>query len=195
MPIYRFEKYLLCRAFSEVYRSIGNGFSKPVYLEALAAELELHNIPFVCNPELILSYKSVQLKESFVPDFLCFDKILVIVKASRLLSSELIQQFSNSINMTSQAAGYLINFGAFPHLQCFFVLALPHVPPVISEPPSIDKSLATATLSSVKSPSCKCASLISKQSANLTEKTTPSPHPLPRIVTKHNASSAKIKST
>lgn len=145
MPVYRFEKYLLSRAFSEVYRGIGNGFSKPVYLEALSAELELHGIPFVRNPELVLSYKTVSLNQLYIPDFLCFNKIIVMIKASRQLSSEVIQQFNNSVSMTSHA-GYLVNFGAYPHLQCYFELALP--PPDLSDSESenIDKPSSAVTL-------------------------------------------------
>lgn len=195
MPVYRFEKYLLYRAFSEVYHGIGNGFSKSVYLEALATELELHNIPYIRSPELMLTYKSVPLNQFYVPDFLCFDKILVMIKASRLLSCELIQQFSNSVNMTSQPAGYLVNFGAFPRLQCFFDLSTPPLGKLSdSDDSSIDKSLSSATLKSSSASPAESAASQTVQSASVKASIQTHRQPV-RIITKHSAPPAKSKST
>jgi GxxExxY protein len=65
----------------EVYREKGCGFLEAVYQECLAFELGLQNIPFAPHPALRLCYKGRALLQSYQPDFICFDKIILEIKA------------------------------------------------------------------------------------------------------------------
>ncbi|MCR4317265.1 MAG: GxxExxY protein [Planctomycetes bacterium] len=79
--IYREEGYQLQGAFFEVYREMGFGFAESVYQECLEIELRGRRIPFVSQVGLKLSYKGSELKQTYIPDLLCFDKIVVELKA------------------------------------------------------------------------------------------------------------------
>ena len=75
--VYPNESYAIQGAIIEVYRNLGSGFLENVYQEALSHEFTIRNIPFIAQPELKLHYKGIQLKQTYKPDFICFDLIIV----------------------------------------------------------------------------------------------------------------------
>ena len=74
--VYKDESYAIMGACFEVYKEKGCGFVEPVYQECLEIELGLQGIPFKPQKELELTYKGQRLKQKYIPDFLCFDKIV-----------------------------------------------------------------------------------------------------------------------
>jgi GxxExxY protein len=73
----------------EVHRHFGCGFLEPVYQEALAVELAIRNIPFLREEKLTLTYKGRALETTYKPDFICFNAVLVELKAlSRMSGTE-----------------------------------------------------------------------------------------------------------
>ena len=109
--LYQSETYKIIGAMMEVHKHLGSGFLEAVYQEALAIEFEIQKIPFVREKKLILFYKEVQLEKFYVPDFLCYDKIVVDLKAISALTSTHDSIMLNYLNATKFKVGLLGNFG------------------------------------------------------------------------------------
>lgn len=114
---FREECYRIRGAVFEVYKTLNSGFLEAVYQEALGIELEKRNIPFVAQPSIRLTYKETVLEQTYRPDFVCFDKIIVELKAVELLSKAHRAQMINYLKATKLPLGLLVNFGAFPHAE------------------------------------------------------------------------------
>ena len=115
--VYKDESYRIIGAAFEVYKNKGCGFLEAVYQECLAIELEDQTIPAVEKSPLRLEYKGRELKQKYEPDFLCFGKIVVEIKAVKSLSDEHRAQVINYLKATGMELGILINFGHFPKVQ------------------------------------------------------------------------------
>ncbi|HMF12235.1 MAG TPA: GxxExxY protein [Gemmataceae bacterium] len=115
--VYKEESYRVLGACFEVYKEKGCGFLESVYQECLGIEFELQGIPFVPQSELHLSYKGRPLKQKYLPDFTCFDKIIVELKAVNELTDEHRAQLHNYLKATGYRLGLLVNFGHFPQLE------------------------------------------------------------------------------
>lgn len=81
--LYEEETYAIRGAVFEVYREMGSGFLEPVYQECLEIEFRRRNVPFLAKDELRLYYKEDLLLQKYKPDFLCFGKIIVELKAAK----------------------------------------------------------------------------------------------------------------
>ena len=88
-----------------------------VYQECLAIEFKGQGIPFTEQPRLPLGYKGQELKQTYTPDFICFDKIIVEIKAVRNLADEHRAQMINYLKATDNQLGLLINFGCHPKIE------------------------------------------------------------------------------
>ena len=115
--VYKEESYKIIGACFEVYKQKGCGFSEAFYQECLAIELELQNIPFVEKPELQLEYKGKTLKQYFEPDFICYGKIILEIKALAGLLEINKSQVINYLKATKFELALLANFGHYPQLE------------------------------------------------------------------------------
>jgi len=115
--IYADEAYKIVGACFEVYNEKGCGFLEPVYHECLAIELGLQNIPFEHEPSVHLSYKGRPLNKTYEPDFICYGKIIVELKAASQLLDDHRAQMINYLNATDYQLGLLVNFGHYPGLE------------------------------------------------------------------------------
>ena len=79
--IYKSESYAIIGACFEVYNEKGCGFLEPVYQECLGIEFDYQRIPGIAKPSLTLSYRGRILKQTYQPDYVCFGKIVVELKA------------------------------------------------------------------------------------------------------------------
>lgn len=108
------ESYLIRGAVFEVYREMGSGFLEAVYQECLEKEFRKQGIPFAAQTELELSYKSEKLQQTYKPDFICYGKIIVELKAVKELANEHHAQLHNYLKATGLRLGFLVNFGHYP---------------------------------------------------------------------------------
>jgi GxxExxY protein len=115
--VFREESYRIIGSCFEVYKEKGSGFLEAVYQECLAIEFGRMDIPFVEQPELRLEYKGLDLKQTYVPDFLCFGNIIVEIKAVKSLADEHRAQAINYLKATGKPLALLINFGHFPKIE------------------------------------------------------------------------------
>lgn len=111
------ESYKIVGACFNVYKEMGCGFLESVYQECLGFELMNLSIPFEEKPELKLHYQGKQLKQSFVPDFICYGKIILEIKAVSSIIDEHRAQLINYLNATKKELGILANFGHYPKME------------------------------------------------------------------------------
>ncbi|MGC8988827.1 MAG: GxxExxY protein [Verrucomicrobiia bacterium] len=115
--IYKDESYRIIGACFEVYKEKGCGFLEAVYQECLQIEFGIQSIPVVPQKPLALSYKGRPLKQRYSADFICFDKIILELKAVSALADEHRAQVLNYLNATGFKLGLLVNFGHHPKLE------------------------------------------------------------------------------
>ena len=109
--IYKDESYKIIGACMEVHNELGCGFLESVYQEALAKEFFLQNIIFEKEKQILINYKGYSLNKNFFADFICFDKIIIELKAIDNLASEHEAQVINYLKATNMKLGLLVNFG------------------------------------------------------------------------------------
>ena len=115
--IHKKESYAIVGACFEVYNAKGCGFLEPVYNECLAIEFEHQRIPAISKPLLTLSYRDRVLRQTYEADFVCFEKIILKLKAVSKLADEHRAQLLNYLHATGFELGLLVNFGHHPRLE------------------------------------------------------------------------------
>jgi GxxExxY protein len=115
--VYKSESYAIIGACFEVYNEKGCGFLEPVYQECLGIEFEYQRIPATAKPSLALSYRGQTLMQSYEPDYVCFGKIIIELKAVSALTDEHRAQLLNYLHATGLELGLLVNFGHYPGLE------------------------------------------------------------------------------
>ena len=112
--LYAEEGFAIQGAIFEVNRLMGTGFLEAVYQECLAIEFQARSIPFVASQSLGLTYKDRLLRQTYQADFVCYDKIIIELKAVRELAPEHRAQVLNYLRATGLRLGLLVNFGSAP---------------------------------------------------------------------------------
>ena len=74
-------------------------------------------MPFEAQKELLLSYKSQPLSQTYKPDFICYGNIIVELKSVKEIASEHKAQLLNYLKATGLELGLLVNFGAYPKVE------------------------------------------------------------------------------
>jgi GxxExxY protein len=100
-----------------VYKEKGNGFLEAVYQECLEIEFSFQEIPYETQKNLQLTYRDQILKQTYKPDFLCYNKIIIEIKALSKIMDEHRAQILNYLNGTVFKLGILVNFGHSPKLE------------------------------------------------------------------------------
>ena len=100
-----------------VHKDKGNGFAEPVYQDALEIEFELNGLTFDSQRNYQIHYRGRPLKHTYTPDLLCFDRIIVELKAAKALTDEHRAQLMNYLKVTGLQLGLLVNFGSYPRLE------------------------------------------------------------------------------
>jgi GxxExxY protein len=115
--IFKEEAYAIFGACFEVYNEMGCGFLEAVYQECLEMELQSRGLVFRPRADLTVNYKGQPLKQVYVPDFVCLDKIILEIKAVSDLADEHRAQVHNYLKATGYRLGLLVNFGHHPKLE------------------------------------------------------------------------------
>ncbi len=111
MIIRKEDSYKIVGAAMEVYNQLGHGFLEAVYQEALEREFKSRGIPYEREKELIIFYKGEPLEQTYKADFICYEDIVVELKAVAMLQDSHRSQVYNYLRATKNKLGLLINFG------------------------------------------------------------------------------------
>ena len=115
--IYKDEAYAIIGAAMAVHSEMGSGFLEPVYQECMEIELQDRGIDFAARCGLRITYRGRELKQRYVPDFVCYGAIVVEIKALNKLTDDHRAQVLNYLKATKLKLGLLINFGAASGLE------------------------------------------------------------------------------
>ena len=108
---FRDECYKIIGACMKVHRELCNGFLEAVYHEALEIEFDKRGIPYESERVFNIIYSGVELKSTYVADFVCYDKIVLEIKALSALSNVHVSQVLNYLKASGMQIGLLVNFG------------------------------------------------------------------------------------
>jgi GxxExxY protein len=100
----------------DVHRELGAGFVEPVYRRPLAIEFTARGIPFKTEVAFPVIYKGEPTGLCYRADFVCYDEIIVEIKAVKALSTIDEAQLLNYLKVSKLKRGLLLNFGA-PSLE------------------------------------------------------------------------------
>jgi GxxExxY protein len=104
--------YKIIGAALEVHKELGCGFLEAVYQEALQKEFVTQGIPIKAQPAIEIRYKGEPLEKKYQPDFICYDEVIIEIKAISALTGLEEAQLINYLKATGLKVGLLINFGA-----------------------------------------------------------------------------------
>lgn len=134
--IFKDESFKIMGACYEVYREKGAGFVESIYHECLIKEFRLQKLPAVSEPQLDVLYKGQPLTKKLKPDFVCFSKVILEIKAVKKLTDEHRAQVLNYLRATGFKLGLLVNFGHYPLIESERIVLTTPEPPD-QEPPRL----------------------------------------------------------
>src|SRR5437016_13217573 len=114
--IYKEESYSIIGACFAVYKDKGCGFHEPVYHECLEIKLEFQGIPFLSKLPQTLQYRGHTLAQTFSPDFICYDKIILEIKAVSESFDEHSAQVLTYLASTVYRRGLYVFFSHSPRI-------------------------------------------------------------------------------
>ena len=115
--VFKEESYAIRGAIFEVYKELGSGFLEAIYQECLEKEFQDRGVPFVSQPILQVKYKGVKLEQFYKPDFICYNKIIIELKAVKEIIPEHRAQLINYLKISELKLGVLVNFCAYPKVD------------------------------------------------------------------------------
>ena len=117
IQLYKERMYNIIGAAMSLYNEIGSGYSEPIYLECLSVLCSERNIPWEREKLLKMYFHGIELEKTYKADFVCYDDIIVELKAVTELLSEHRAQLFNYMRITNTKFGILINFGESQRLH------------------------------------------------------------------------------
>ncbi len=103
--LFKKESYDIIGLCMETHSELGCGFLEQVY-----QEVENH-IPYIREVELPINFKGKVLKKKYIADFICFEKLLLEIKAVSKFNEVHEAQVFNYLKATGLKLGILVNFG------------------------------------------------------------------------------------
>lgn len=109
--IFKEESYKIIGICMDIHTTLGNGFLEAVYSEVLEKEFVKNNIPYQREVKLDLFFNGEKLDKKYKADFICFDNIILEIKAVSFIHENFTKQILNYLKATDKKLGLLINFG------------------------------------------------------------------------------------
>ena len=114
--IFKEESFLIQGAIFEVYRKMGAGFLEAVYQECLEKEFALRKIDFKSQTKIELMYKDEILEHTYRADLICYDSVIIELKAVSTILDIHRAQVLNYLKATNLKLGLLVNFSSYPNV-------------------------------------------------------------------------------
>ena len=105
------ETHKIIGACMQVHQKLGNGFLESVYQEALEKEFQKQQILYSRHLRLHILFDGIPLDKFFVADFVCYNLIILEIKAAGFIHPDNSKQVINYLKATNHEVGLLINFG------------------------------------------------------------------------------------
>ena len=105
------ESHKIIGAAMAVHRYFGCGFSEKVYQDAFEVELKSQGIPYQREVQLHAEYNGIKLSSVFIPDFICYNQIIIELKAVKEIDVMYRSQAINYAKVSGLPLAILINFG------------------------------------------------------------------------------------
>ena len=102
--------------FYRVYNRLGYGFLEKVYENAMMIELRGSSMPAVAQSPIRVSYEGEIIGEYYA-DIVVEDKVIIEIKAAKVLAEENEAQLLNYLKATNIEVGLLLNFGHKPQVK------------------------------------------------------------------------------
>ena len=115
--LFKDECYKIYGCIYAVNRKLGSGFLEAVYQEALEIELRRENIPFLSQQKLEILYDGIPLTNSYIADIVCYNKIIIELKAISKINNQHKAQLMNYLAATGFRLGLLVNFNSYPKAE------------------------------------------------------------------------------
>ena len=112
--IFKNECFQINSCIYAVNKKLGTGFLEAVYQEALEIELRANSIPFTRYQELEILYDGIPLSSKYIADIICYDKIIIELKAVTNINNQHKAQLMNYLKATGLNLGLLVNFNSYP---------------------------------------------------------------------------------
>lgn len=109
--VFKDESYKIIGSCLAVFNKLGSGFLESVYQEALEIQFKLDKIPFEKEKKLHIKFDDIQLDKFFKADYICFNSIIVELKATPFIHANDLAQVLNYLRATGMRLGILVNFG------------------------------------------------------------------------------------
>lgn len=109
--LFETETHKIIGACMQVHRKLGSGFLESVYQEAVEKEFENQNITYSRQKRLHIIFDGKPLDKFFVADFICYDSIIIEIKAASFIHQDNSKQVLNYLKATGMTVGLLVNFG------------------------------------------------------------------------------------
>jgi len=111
--LYKELSYEVYGAAIEVRKSFGPGHKEKLYQKAFEEELKLRNLSYEKEKSIsIYSPKTGRSIGVYRPDFIVENKIIVEIKAQRIISRAIIDQLFDYLRNSKYELGYFINFSS-----------------------------------------------------------------------------------
>lgn len=111
------QSYAINGAAMHVYNVLEYGFLESVYQEALEIEFLKRGIPYEREKELKIYYEGKAMRQTYRADFVCYNNIIVDLKAVAHLDDMHRSQIYNYLKATGYKLGLLYNFGHYDGLE------------------------------------------------------------------------------
>ena len=118
------ECYRIYGCIFSVNKKLGSGFLEAVYQEALEIELRQNSIPFVPQQEFKIIYAGIPLKSKYVADIVCFNEIIIELKAVSQINEQYKAQLLNYLAVTGNRLGLLVNFNSYPKAEIVRMISI-----------------------------------------------------------------------
>jgi GxxExxY protein len=120
--LYKDECFRIQSCVFHVNKKLGSGFLEAVYQEALEIELGKAEIPYEAQKKLPIRYDGRLLSQYYQADFVCFEKIILEIKAVSRIGNEHKAQIFNYLAATGLRLGLLINFCSYPKAEIIRII-------------------------------------------------------------------------
>jgi len=109
--IFKEETFKIIGVCMSIHSTLGMGLKEINYKDAMEMDFNEQNINYEREKRFAVKYKGQVLRNPYIADFVCFDKVIVEIKsASSIIDSHLAQALSY-LTVSEMKVALVINFG------------------------------------------------------------------------------------